>query len=140
MYKTLNNKKCTQFKISHTLKTDVFQLLDNKNVRKLFPNYETFFLDQAIIKMLENCFLIMKRFSWIKLIQVLIHLKYWYYNSPSQDLLCLLHHLFNTISSCSSLVFPFCPTQFDHTPQVLDMPNHMSSQATQIYSQVIYRS
>ena len=31
--------------------------------------------------------------SWIKLIPVLIHLKYWYYNSPYLELPCLPHHV-----------------------------------------------
>ena len=39
--------------------------------------------------MLENCFQNMKRFSLIKLIPVLIHLTYWYYNTPSLELSCL---------------------------------------------------
>ena len=35
-------------------------------------------------------------------------------------------------SSCSSSVSLFCSTTFDHTPQLLDVPNHMPSQANQI--------
>ena len=46
-----------------------------------------------IIKILENCFQNIKCFSWIKLIPVLIHLKYWYYNSPYLELPCLPHHV-----------------------------------------------
>ena len=34
-------KKCFQCKISHTLKTIVFELLDNKKIGKLFSKYET---------------------------------------------------------------------------------------------------
>ena len=37
----------------------------------------------------------MKFVSWIKLIPVLIHLKYWYDNTPSVGL-CLPHHLCQT--------------------------------------------
>ena len=44
-------------------------------------------------------------------------------------------------SSCSSLVSLFCPTLFNHIPlQELDIPNHMASQANQIYYQTVYRS
>ena len=47
-----------------------------------------------MIKILENCFQNMNCFSWIKLIPVLIHLKYWYYSSPYLESSCLLpHHL-----------------------------------------------
>ena len=49
-------KKFTQCKTSHTLKIDVFELLDNKGIGKLFSKHE--------------------RFSWIKLILVMINLKY----------------------------------------------------------------
>ena len=67
------NKKFTQCKTSRTLKIDVFEIPDNK--------------------ILENCFQNMNCFSWIKLIPVLIHLKYWYYDSPHLELYCLAHHL-----------------------------------------------
>ena len=40
-------KKCTQRKTLHTLKTDVFELPDNKNIRKLVSKYQLFSLDQA---------------------------------------------------------------------------------------------
>ena len=43
--KTFVTKKCTQWKTSHHLKLDAFEVLDNKNIRKLFSKYETFFLD-----------------------------------------------------------------------------------------------
>ena len=46
-----------------------------------------------IIKILKNCFRSMNCFSWIKLILVLIHLKYWYYNSPYAELPYLPHHI-----------------------------------------------
>ena len=36
----------------------------------------------------------MNCFPWIKLISVLIHLECWYYNTPSLQLPCLLHHLY----------------------------------------------
>ena len=40
-------KKFTQCKTSRTLKADVFEISDNKNIGKLFSNYELFLLDQA---------------------------------------------------------------------------------------------
>ena len=46
-----------------------------------------------IMKILENCFQNMIYFYWIKLIPVLIHLKYWYYNSPYLELSSLHHYL-----------------------------------------------
>ena len=39
-------KKFTQCKTSCTLKIDVFEILDNKNVEKLFSKYDLLFLDQ----------------------------------------------------------------------------------------------
>ena len=38
-------KKFTQCKTSRTLKADVFEISDNKNIGKLFSNYELFLLD-----------------------------------------------------------------------------------------------
>ena len=43
--KTFVTKKCTQCKTSHHLKLDAFEVLDNRNIRKLFSKYQTFFLD-----------------------------------------------------------------------------------------------
>ena len=45
--KVFINKKCTQYKTSYTLKTNVFELPDNENIGKLFSKYELFFLDPA---------------------------------------------------------------------------------------------
>ena len=39
--------KCTQRKTLHTLKADVFELTENKNIEKLFSKYDLFSLDQA---------------------------------------------------------------------------------------------
>ena len=39
-----------------------------------------------IINILESCFQNMNCFSWIKLMSVLIHLKYWYFNFPYLEL------------------------------------------------------
>ena len=48
-------KKYSQRKTLHNLKTDEFQLPDNKNIAILFSKYELF--------------------SWIKLTSILVHLK-----------------------------------------------------------------
>ena len=40
-------KKCTLCEPSYTLKTDVFELPDHKNIETLFSKYELFILDQA---------------------------------------------------------------------------------------------
>ena len=40
-------EKMYSSKTSHTLKTDVFELPDNKNFGKLFSKYQLFFLDPA---------------------------------------------------------------------------------------------
>ena len=45
--KVFVTKKCTNCKTSHTLKTDVFELPDNKDIRKLFSKYELFFPNQS---------------------------------------------------------------------------------------------
>ena len=44
--KVFITKKFNQFKTSPTLKTDVFEILDNKNIEKLFSKHELLFLDQ----------------------------------------------------------------------------------------------
>ena len=51
----------------------------------MYSNYQ-------IIKVLENCFQSMNYFFWIKVISVLIHFKYCYYNIPSLNLPCLPCH------------------------------------------------
>ena len=46
-----------------------------------------------IIKILENFFQNKNLFLWIKLISILLHFSYWYYNIASLELLCLTCHL-----------------------------------------------
>ena len=92
--KVFITKKFTQCK-TRTLKIDVFEIPD-KNIKKnYFQN--------------GNCF------SWIKLIPVLIHLKYWYCNSPNLELpylpcyFCPIFFytvLFNTILIMLLIGFP----------------------------------
>ena len=65
-------------------------------------------------KSIGNCFQNMKHFSWIKLILVLFHLKYCYYNTPPQELHCLPYYFFNTILvmffiGFRFLSYPICP-------------------------------
>ena len=82
---------------------------------------------------MQNCFQNMNCFCSTKLISVLIHLKHWYYDFACLEL--------PTIFICSSLLPLFCPAPFNQMPpQVLDIPNHVASQANQIYYQVVYRS
>ena len=79
----------------------------------MFSNYQ-------IVKILQNCFQNIKRVSCIKLISVLIHLKYSYYNTPflelpiSRTISDKLHPgqlkiLFNTILIIFCIVFPVLP-------------------------------
>ena len=58
-----------------------------------------------IIKILENCFRCMNCFSWIKLILVLIHLRYWYYNSPYAEHPYLPHHLCQILPEPAEILF-----------------------------------
>ena len=46
-----------------------------------------------MIQILENYFHDMKRFSWIRRIRILIHIKYWYHNTPYLELPSLPHHI-----------------------------------------------
>ena len=121
-------KKCTQCKTSHTLEK---------------PNYQ-------IIKILENCFQNMNCFPWIKLISVLIYLKYYYCNNL--ELPCLFRYLcqispsstekplFNTIFVMFYIRFRTFSTPCDHTSYLLDIPSYMTNQSNQIYCQAKYKS
>ena len=103
----------------------------------MYSNYQ-------IMKILESCFQNMNYFPWAKLISVLIHLRYWYYNTPSLQLPCLPRHpcqipLWSTETPFQRNPyhvlhrFPyFFPTPFDHMLQLLNIPNHMRNQANQI--------
>ena len=79
---------------------------------------------------MENCFQNMNCFAWIKLIPVLIHLKYWCYNSLYLELpfpyrlshftQANLNPSSTQSSSCYSLFSLFFPTPFSKAPpQVL---------------------
>ena len=47
--KAFITKKSTQCKTSHTLKNEVLELPDNKNIGKLFSKYELFSLFKLIL-------------------------------------------------------------------------------------------
>ena len=49
--------------------------------------------NNQIIKVLKNYFQNISCFSWINMVPVLVHLKYWYYNFPQLEPPCLSHHL-----------------------------------------------
>ena len=129
--KVLITKKFTQCKESRTLKIDAFEIPDK-------------------MKMLKNCFQNMNCFSWIKLIPALMHLKYWYYSSPYLELsspflsnltLVNWNPSLTKSSSRSPSLSLLCTTLLDHmSPQILDMPNRVPSQASQIYYPAVYRS
>ena len=51
-------------------------------------------MNYQIIKILENYFQKIPRFSWIKLISVLLYFKHWYCNTPSWKLPCLSRPLY----------------------------------------------
>ena len=123
--KVFNTKKFIQCKTSRTLKIDVFEILDKiKNIGELFSKYVLLFLDQASSS--SDSF---------KILILQFHIP-GASLPPSPSLSNLTQS-----SSRSSLVSLFCPTPFDHTPtQVLDIPNHMPNQASQICYQAIYRS
>ena len=125
--KVFITKKRTQCKPSYMLKTDVFELSNNKDIGKLFSKYV--FLDQANFSFNPSQILILQYpILWASLppFPFLLNCTMANWNpSPTQS------------SSCSSSVSLFCPIAFDHTPQLLDIPSHMPSQANQIYYQDI---
>ena len=125
--KVFITKKRTQCEPSYMLKTDVFELSNNKDIGKLFSKYV--FLDQANFSFNPSQILILQYpILWDSLphFPILLNCTMANWNpSPTQS------------SSCSSSVSLFCPIAFDHTPQLLDIPNHMPSQTNQIYYQDI---
>ena len=77
---------------------------------ELLSKYETFFLDQANSSFDPSQILILE------------------YHIPKASLSLSISSM--QFSSCSPSVSLFCPSQFDRTPQVLDMRNRMLSQPT----------
>ena len=129
--KVLITKKFTQCKASRTLKPRNTRW--NKNIENFLSKYELLFLDQAN--------------SWsdpfkLLILQFLIPIAF-LLPSPSLSNLTLVNWnpSLTKSSSCSSSVYLFCPTLLGHMPpQMLDIPNHIHSQASQIYCQAVYRS
>ena len=131
--KVFSTNKCTQCKTSRILKIDVFQIAYNRNIGKLVSKYEVLLLDQANSSSSLSQILIL----WLPIPRASL--------PPSPPLssftLANRNPSLTQSSSCSSSVSLFCPTPFSHTPpQVLDIPNHMASQANQIYYPAVYRT
>ena len=96
--KVFITKKCTQRKILHTLKTDVFESPDNKNIGKLFSECEVFSLDLANFS---------SNPSQILILLILIT------NISEKSYPSHVKSLFNTILiMCSSSVSLFYPNTF----------------------------
>ena len=91
------------------------------------------------IKILENCFQNMNCFFWIKLIPVLLHLKYCHDNSPYLEIPCLPHNLklypsqlkplFNTV--LIMLFIGFSISSYPVWPRATCHHNHMPNQIKQ---------
>ena len=93
-------------------------------------------MNYRIKKILENYFQNMTCFSWIKLISVLICLKYWYYNTLFLELPCFPCP-FCQISPWpaeipSSSVFLFCPILCHHAQQKINWIYQTKCQAKSI--------
>ena len=108
----------------YTLKTDVFELPENKDIGNFYWKYELLFLDQSNFS--SNPFQVsilqypIPRASLPSLPSLLnFSIANW---NPSSS----------QYSSCALSVSLFCPTPFHHMPQLLDITNFMSSQAHQI--------
>ena len=127
--KVFVNKKFNQHKTPRTLQINVFEIPDNKNIWKLFSKYEPLFLHQA--NSISDP-------SQIWILQFPTR-RASLPSSPSLSNFTIAN--WNTSltqsSSCFSSVLLICPTPFNHTSsQVLDKPNHMPSQANQIFLSV----
>ena len=112
----------TRRKKSSSLKIDVLDIPDNKNIGKLFLIYKLLFLDQAKSSSDPSEILIL-RFPIPRASLP---------TSPSLSNLTLANWNPSSTqsSSCSSPVSLFFPTPFNHMlPQVLDIPNHTRSLA-----------
>ena len=88
--------------------------------------------------MLVNCFKNRNSFSWIKLASSLLHLKYWYYKTPTLEFPCLPLHIFqispgqlkpffNTTLIMFFIGFSFFPTH---------IPNYMANQSNLLPSNI----
>ena len=131
--KVFVNKKFNQHKTSRTLQINVFEIPDNKNIWKLFSKYELLFLDQTNSSSDSSQILIL----YFPTLRASLPLS----TSLSHFTIANWNTSLTQSSSCFSSVLLICPTPFNHTSsQVLDKPNHMPSQANQIFYQSIYKS
>ena len=116
LVKVTVTNKFTQCKTSRTLKVDVFEITDNKNIGKLFSKYELLLLDQAnsssdpsqaltkrfhTPRASHNLHYIFHWFPYFVLPHsTKRHHKYWIYQTydkPSQS---------NLLSSCLQIIIP----------------------------------
>ena len=116
LVKVIVTNKFTQCKTSRTLKVDVFEITDNKNIGKLFSKYELLLLDQAnsssdpsqaltkrfhTPRASHNLHYIFHLFPYFVLPHsTKRHHKYWIYQTydkPSQS---------NLLSSCLQIIIP----------------------------------
>ena len=111
----------------------MFELPDNKNIGKLVSKHDLFSLDQANFSSDPSQILILQYPHPCNFpASLAISVKF----CPGQ-----LKSLFNAILIMFFIGFPiFFSTPFDHMLQLLDIQNHMSTQANQIYYQAIYKS
>ena len=131
--KVFITEKFTPCKTSLTLKINVFEMPNNKNVGKLFSKCELLFLHKANSSGDPSQILILQ-FPILRASRTPL---------PSMSNVTLSNWNPSTTqsSSCSLSVSLFYPTPFDHTsPHVLDIPNHMPSPAKQICYRAIHRS
>ena len=118
-------KKFTQCKTSYTLKIDVFEIPDNKNIEKIFSKHKLLFLDRAnsssdLSQILILRFPIPRASLPPSTFLSDFYLANWNPSSTQFSLFC-------------SSVSLFCPTSFDHAPpQVIDIPSHMLIQANRV--------
>ena len=112
--------KITQCKTSCTLKIDVFEIPDNKNIGKLLSKFELLFLNQASYSSDSSQILILqflKPRAFLSPSPFLSNFTLAIWNSPSTP-----------SSSCSSTVSLFCPTLFNQMPsKIMDITNPMPS-------------
>ena len=130
--KVFITKKCTQRKTLHNLKTDIFELSDNTNIAKLFSSYQKQPPRGVHRKRCpENMQKIYRRTPMPKCNFNKVALQH---PSPSLSNFPLVNlnpsSTQHPLCSLSVSLFFFLP--HSTSPKVLDIPNHMPSQAIQI--------
>ena len=125
--KVFINKIFNQWKTSSTIKIDVYEIPDNKNIVKLFSKYEPLFFNHSISD--PSQILTLQFPTPGASLPV----------SPSMSnfILANLSPSSTQYLSCSSSVSLFFLTSFDQTPpQVLDIPKHVPNQSNVLSSYV----